>query len=266
MNLDQALRDAAEPVPVRVGQAPAQALLDRIIQSPAPAVVAPARPTRPAWRSRKTAVAALAAVAAAAAAVVLPTVVGSAPAYASWTPDPAPLPAADQAGLADRCAAQAITDYELPEQPRTVLGEQRGDYAYLNVVTQGWSATCFRDGAGTVRNASIMVDPLSTAALGRRGVEMQAWAGLQTDEGDCRLMAGHVGSDVVGVDIIVHPKSGKPDRTVRATLQDGHFLAWYPERLEESKSYGTELTLRLADGSKVEGLFARDLHEAPVTD
>ena len=265
MNLDQALRDAAEPVPARVGQAPAQALLNRIVQSPAPLVPAPARPGRPAWRSRRTVLAAVLAAVAAAAAVVLPTVV-SGPAYASWTPDPAPLPAADQAGLADRCAAQAIAEYDLPDQPRTVHGEQRGDYAYLNVVTQGWSATCFRDGDGNVRDASIMVDPLRTAALGRRGVEMQAWAGLQTDEGGCRLMAGHVGTDVVGVDIIVHPKQGKPARTVRATLQGGYFLAWYPERLEESQNYGTELTLRLADGSKVEGLAARDLHDAPVTD
>jgi hypothetical protein len=95
---------------------------------------------------------------------------------------------------------------------------------------------------------------------------MQAWAGLRTEEGNCRLMAGHVGSDVVGVDITVRAQSTGKVRTVRATLADGYFLAWYPEKPEDSQLNGTVLTLRLADGGKVEGLNATDLHDAPVTD
>lgn len=264
MNLDQALRDAAEPVPARVGRPPAQALLDSIVTSPVTAAIAPAPAGRPARRSRKAAIALVAAVAATAA-VMLPNV-GAGPAYASWTPDPQPLPAAGRADLADRCATQAIGSYDLPEQPRTARGEQRGDYAYINVVAAGWSATCFRDRDGTVREASVMMDPLGTAALGRRGVEMQAWAGLRTEEGECRLMAGHVGSDVVGVDITVRARTTQNTRTVRASLDGGYFLAWYPEKPEDSQPYGTMLTLRLADGSTVEGLAATDLHDAPVTD
>ena len=63
MNLDQALRDAAEPVPARVAGPPAQALLDRIVAAPAPA------PTyaRVRWRPGRTVVAVFAAVAAVAA-------------------------------------------------------------------------------------------------------------------------------------------------------------------------------------------------------
>jgi hypothetical protein len=86
---------------------------------------------------------------------------------------------------------------------------------------------------------------------------------MRTAEGHCRLMAGHVGSQVVGVDITVRARSREPSRIVRATVDDGYFLAWYPEQLDESSSNTTSLTLRLADGRTVEGLSARELMEAP---
>jgi hypothetical protein len=268
MNLDQALRDAAEPVPARVGQAPAQALLDQIVNSPAHPAPAPARTRRTAWRPRKTVIAVLAAAVAATAALTLPNL-GPAAAYASWTAKPSPLAAADQANLADRCVARvAASTPEYTEQNRAariVHGEQRGDYAYLSVVTPGWSASCFRDRDGVVRDASIIVDPLSTAALGRKGIDLQAWPQWHTREGYCRLMTGHVGSQVTGVDITVRGTGGD-SRVVHATVDGGYFLAWYPEGLAESGSNRTSLTLRLADGSTVGDLSARDLMDAPVRD
>jgi hypothetical protein len=264
MNLDQALRDAAEPVPARVAGTPAQALLDRIVASPTHPAPAPANRGRIAWRPR-AAVAALAAAAAVAAALTLPDLAAD-PAYASWTPQPSPLAAADQEELADRCVAQVAGEYQYREADpaaRVVHGERRGDYAYLGVVTPGWSALCFRDQGGTLRNASIMVDPVTATTLGGTGVEMQGWPQMRTAEGHCRLMAGHVGPQVVGVDITVRARSGEHSRIVRATVEDGYFLAWYPEQLDESSSNTTSLTLRLADGRTVEGLSARELMEAP---
>jgi hypothetical protein len=86
---------------------------------------------------------------------------------------------------------------------------------------------------------------------------------MRTDEGHCRLMTGHVGSQVIGVDIIVRAGAGGRPTTVRATVENGYFLAWYPERLADSGSNSTSLTLRLADGGTVEGLSARDLLDAP---
>jgi hypothetical protein len=266
MNLDQALRDAAEPVPARVGQPPAQALLDSIVNSSAQPVPAPA-PTR--WRSRKAVLAVLAGTVAAVAAFTLPNL-GAAPAYASWTPQPAPLPAADRAALGDRCVARVAAEYpEYPERDRAarkVHGEQRGEYAYVSVVTPGWSASCLRDHEGTVRNSSIIVEPVGAATLGGRGVELQAWPQLRTGEGHCRLLTGHVGSEVTGVDIVVRGGSGDEPRVVRATVEGGYFLAWYPEPLDEADTNTTTLTLRLADGSTVAGLSARELHDAPVLD
>ena len=265
MNLDEALRDAAEPVPPRVGAPPAKALLERIVASPAYPVPAAAARARAGWRPRKAVVALLAAVVAAAVAVTVPDL-GSDPAYASWTPQPSPLAAADRGELADRCVTQVAAQYDDSESDpagRVVHGERRGDYAYVSVVTSAWSALCFRDHDGRLRNASILMEPVTTATLGGTGVELQGWPQRRTKGGHCRLMSGHVGAQVVGVDIVVRAGSGERSRTVRATVEDGYFLAWYPEQLGEANSNTTSLTLRLAGGGTVPGLSARDLFEEP---
>jgi hypothetical protein len=264
MNLDEALRAAAEPVPARVAQPPAQALLDRIVASPPHPAPAGTGRRRTVWRAR-TLVAGLAAVAAAVAALSVPRL-GDRAAYASWTPQPSPLAAADLDGLADRCVAQVSTQHgygEATRAARVVHGEKRGDYASVSVATPAWSALCFRGHDGALRNASIMVDPVTAAALGGTGVEVQSWPQLRTREGVCRLMSGHVGSRVTGVDITVRAASGEHSRTVRATVEDGYFLAWYPEPAAEADSNTTSLTLRLAGGGTVEGLSAGDLLDAP---
>jgi hypothetical protein len=266
MNLDQALRDAAEAVPARVGEPPAQALLDHIVSSTPHSMPDPVNRGRAAWRPRKVAIAVFAAVVAATAALTLPQF-GSDAAYASWTPQPSPLAAADRDELADRCIAQQVRgEYPYSEADlaaRVVHGERRGDYAYVSVVTPKASASCFLDHDGKLRNASIMMEPVKAATLGATGIELQGWPQLRTEEGYCRLMTGHVGSRVVGIDITVRASSGDQSRTVRATVEDGYFLAWYPESLDESSSNTTSLTLRLAGGGTVEGLTARDLMEAP---
>jgi hypothetical protein len=270
MNLDQALRDAAEPVPARVCEAPAQALLDRIVTSSPDPVPVRAEPARAARRPRKAVIAVLAAAVAATAALTLPNL-GSDAAYASWTPQPSPLAAADRDELAERCIAQYraaaggnAIDYNEPNPAvRIVHGERRGDYAYISIVTPDWSVACFRDHDGNLRRAGELMGPVKAAALGGTGVEMHDWSQMRTEDGYCRLMTGHVGSEVVGVDITVRARSGDRSRTLRATVEGGYFLAWYPEQLDESNTNTTSLTLRLADGGTVEGLSARDLSEAP---
>lgn len=265
MNLDQALRDAAEPVSARVGEPRAQALLDRVVAAPAHPATAPTIRGRAGWRPRRTVIAVLAAAAAVAAALTLPNL-GAAPAYASWTPQPSPLAAADRDIVTGRCVDQVADEYHYSEPDpaaRIAHGERRGDYTFVSVVTPGWSASCFRDHDGTLRTASIMLDPVDTVSLGGTGVEIQAWPQLRTAEGYCRLMTGHVGAAVVGVDITVRGGSGDRSRTVRATVADGYFLAWYPEGLDESGHNTTSLTLRLGDGGTVEDLSVRQLMEAP---
>lgn len=252
MNLDQLLRDAATPAPRRVHEAPAQAMLDGIVRTAAtPAAPTPARPVR--QPRRRFAVAGLAALVAAGAALT-PALLPDR-AYASWTPAPSPLPAADARRIVTECAPDLAAG-----APRVAVGEKRGEYAYLTVVTATWSKTCFQDKEGRVTNPSMMADPVATAALGRRGVELHAWGQFRTEEGYGRLMAGHLGTDITAVTIAV-PEG---DRTVQATVADGYFAAWYPESADAPG--GTTLTLTLRDGTTVPGISARDLMEAPQLD
>jgi hypothetical protein len=259
MNLDQALRDAAEPVPPRVTQPHAQALLDRVVRAePANRPAVPAR-TR---RLRLVTVGVLAALTGLAA-LALPRLGGS-PAYASWSPTAKPVPATDGADLLARCGAVVRDDYQAEGPARMLLAEQRGHYVAVSVGTDAWSATCFRDRDGSVLNPSFLNEPVNRRRLGGKGVELQGWPEVRTAEGYCRLMTGHVGSDVVAVDIVVH-RTSEPRTTVRASVGDGYFLAWYPA-VTGGESVRTTLTLRLAGGGTVDGLAASDLMDGPVLD
>ncbi|KUL21430.1 hypothetical protein [Actinoplanes awajinensis] len=262
--LDQQLRAAAQPVAAgRVHHVSAQALLERIVSSPRTAEAPPASALRPALHWRRWAVAGVAAAAVSAAALIVPGV-GDEAAYASWTATPAALPAGAAETLSRDCMTQKLapdwgyTQAEL-DQAREVLGETRGAYQYVTVATGRWTATCFRDKAGSVHWGSSFESPVPDAQLGGKGVELQAWGQLKTSEGYARLMAGHLGADVTGVDVT------RPDgTTVRATVRDRYFLAWYPEAAEETRP--TTITLRLKDGGTVTDLSARDLYEAPKLD
>ncbi|GAA3351541.1 hypothetical protein GCM10020358_82010 [Amorphoplanes nipponensis] len=263
-DLDLRLRAAATPVaPGRVRQASAQALLERIVATPRTAG-SPARPAAPRTRRLRWAAAAAAAVAVTGAALVMPGLGGEDQAYASWTDTPAALPAGDTRELSRECVRQELepgygyTQAELGAA-RNVLGERRGAYRYLSIATARWTATCFRDRAGKVHFGSVMEAPVTDAALGRRGVELQGWGQLRTSEGYARLMSGHLGSDVVAVDVVLHG-----GRTVHATVKDRYFVAWYPEAVDATG--GATLTLKLAGGGTVAGLPARDLMETPKLD
>jgi hypothetical protein len=164
------------------------------------------------------------------------------------------LPAAEAQTIAQECVPA-------PERgtARVVISETRGDYAFVNARTPGWSRTCFRDHDGSVRESSILAEPLSAAQLGAEGIELYSWSQLRTEEGHVRLMAGHLGSAVTAVDIIARHDDGSSTRTVHATVREGYFAAWYPESIDESDRTSTTLTLHLAGGGTVGGLSAGDL-------
>ena len=245
------MRSAADPVPARVTRQPARDLLEHIVAADrrADTVTAPARLPR---RRLRPAVVGVAGALAAAVAATL-AVVNTGPASAAWTAEPSPLPADEAHRIARACVPAPERD-----AARVIIGETRGDYAYVNTATPGWSRTCFRDHDGQVRESSILAGPLSTAQLGARGVELSSWGQLRTEEGYVRLMAGGLGAQVTGVDITVRPADGGAGRTIRATVRDNHFAAWYPEGIEESSTNRTVLSLRLADGT-VSDVSARDL-------
>ncbi|BCJ43466.1 hypothetical protein GCM10010168_42240 [Actinoplanes ianthinogenes] len=252
--LDQALRHAAVPVDARAHRPAAQNLLDEILRSDPTVLAGPAAMSRP--RRRPRLMLAGAALALAAAAVFTVTTVSTDRAYASWTTDPSPLPATD---------AQSIMSACLPSSgaagARVAIGERRGEYAYVTVLTADGNVTCFRDHDGRVSETSVLAAPADAARLGAAGIDLYAWPQVHTDEGYARLMAGRLGSQVTAVEITV-----RPGVVVRATVTGGFFAAWYPEGLAESAENNTSLTLRLADGRTVAGLTARGLMEEPKLD
>jgi len=252
--LDQALRSAAEPVPARVDREPARQLLEQIVRSDRQAATAPAA-TRAPRRRLRLAIASAAGALAAGGAVLL-SLVNIGPAYASWTPDPAPLSAAEAGEIVAKCVPAAERG-----AARVVISEKRGDYAFLNAVTPGWSRTCFRDHDGKVSESAILAGPLGTGQLGAKGIQLYSWGQLRTEEGYVRIMAGNLGTQVTGVDIAVRARDGGSTRTVRATVRAGYFAAWYPEGSPEADTNVTTLTLRLAGGGTVSNLYARDLFE-----
>ncbi|AEV87846.1 hypothetical protein ACWT_6833 [Actinoplanes sp. SE50] len=261
-DLDVRLRAAAEPVGRgRVHHPSAQDLLDRIVRSPRTGGAPVTAPRRAVRHTGRWAVAGLAAAAVSAAVLVIPGLSGDQAAYASWTGTPAALGAGDTQALSRDCMTQKLTpDWGYTQaqldHARKVLGEARGAYRYVAIATQQWTATCFRDKAGTVYWGSSFESPVSDGQLGAKGVELQAWGQLKTDEGYARLMSGHLGTDVTGVAVTT------PDgRKVEATVDDHYFLAWYPEKAGETRP--TTITLRLRDGSAVPNLSASDLYDAP---
>ena len=272
-NLDRALRDAAEPVAARVTEPFAQQLLDDILRSDpgtaaqtvtqigavptAPGSAAPAARSRP--RPRLRLAVAGTALALAAAAVLAVNSVGVDRAYASWTPDPSPLPAAEARAVVGMCLPSAAA-----VGARVAISEKRGRYAFVNVVTAEDTRTCFRDRSGGVHESSILLGPASGEQLGAAGIEMYAWPQVRTGEGWARLMAGRLGSQVTGVTITV--RGGGVARDVRATVRNGYFAAWYPEDFRESSTNDTTLRLQFADHSAGRNLNADELLIRPVLD
>ncbi|MEU8813463.1 hypothetical protein [Actinoplanes sp. NPDC048796] len=254
--LDHAIRSAAGPAPARVTQARAQNLLESIVSTDRSAGSEPVA-SRPRRRLRIAGVAA----ALAAGGALLAGLIAGGPAYASWTPDPGPVSAAEARDIVAKCVPAEETG-----AARIVVGETRGDYAYVNAVTPSGSRTCFRDHNGDVRQSSILTVLSSTEQLGATGVELYTWGQLRTDEGYIRLMAGHLGSQVTGVDITVRSGNGDSSRTAHATVRDGYFAAWYPEGRDEANSDTTTLTLTLTTGATIPNLSASLLYDHPKLD
>jgi hypothetical protein len=280
MNIDQALRAAAEPVPSRVAGPAARTLLDDIVSTDPTTAARPSRSRWPAAFSRRPltfsrrpvalsrrprafsrrplrlAVAG-SALALVAAAVAVVNGLSSGRAYASWTPDPAPLPASAARSIVDRCVPAAERS-----GARVAIGEARGRYAFLDVLTAEGSRTCFRDHDGRVQESSVLVAPARAARLGRTGIELYGWSQLRTDEGYVRLMSGRIGSQIGRVDLVVTGRNGST-RTVHTTVRDNFFAAWYPEGVDEASTNHTTLTLTMANGTTESGLPAAGLLDQP---
>lgn len=250
MSLDEALcaLDAAGPV-TSADRERAAAGLERILASP---YDAPAPRRR---RRRRLVIAGVtAAVAAAAGAiVVLPGTIGGGRAYASWTPVPTALTAAEIDLIGPECRDGLKGGSLDVKRAELVLAERRGEYAVMLYRTDNPNMS----GACLAHNVpgDDDVDDVKWGAGGGSGPAEKAPAGRYTegalsDFGDASVTDGAVGPDVTAV--TVHTG----DLSVQATVRNGRYVVWWPgpavEWIDETRLrliYTVDLTLR--DGTVV---------------
>lgn len=169
-------------------------------------------------------------VAAATGLVLLQGVDGGAPAYASWTATPTAVPLAELGSITPACRDAMHDDPIDFGRAKAVLAERRGQYVTVLYRTDNPDVS----GACLVRNpaGTDSVDFAGSAVGGSSGPAPTAPPqGLvrgsiaQFGEGTVGSIAdGVVGNQVAGVTI----HSG--GFTVRATVENGRYTAWWPGR------------------------------------
>jgi hypothetical protein len=215
----------------------ARETLERIVATPpsfgASRLAAPA----PARRSRRRLVLA--------AAVAITLIVGAAvvqggrdggAAYASWTATPASVASDELDAAASACRDELRGSSIDPDRAKLVLAERRGDYVALLYRTDvpDMSGSCL------ARNpkGSTDVDDVKTGVGGSSGPALKAPArgftqGAISEFGGTPRVSitdGAVGDEVTGVTI--HAST----LTVKASVKNGRYTAWWPGPAFESLS------------------------------
>ena len=249
MNLDQQLRR----------HDPARHLTDYLALSPqAEATFAqvtsttPGHLTKTSKRKRRTRYC-LAAVLAAVVVVAAPVFGGSNAAIADWTAKPRPVTAEEWAYWEKQCNTWPGQEYEAR------IVEARGKYfgmAYLVSADGLREVTCLVtdeqplpanfDGDGVSSSGPLAPVPTSADGLSTNSVmSADLFAGVQY------VATGRVGDDVAAVSFIADGVY------IEATLKDGFFAAWWPERrpktllgqLLESGPPNPDVKITLKDGT-----------------
>jgi hypothetical protein len=193
---------------------------------------------------------AVASVLAAGAAIAVPTMLpdGDA-AYASWTPVPADMPGPESLAAARQCAAS--WDDGRRAAGDIVLAERRGVTVLLIMwLRDGPLIICSSLGTGRPAGAERLSDdagrPPALPPAGR--VDLAGGLG-STGVGDrwYSQAAGRVGPGVTGIDIT------RPDgRTVRASVRDGWWAAWWPGT-EGGRTDAIRIVVHAAGGTRSYG-------------
>ncbi|MBK8437958.1 MAG: hypothetical protein IPL37_15970 [Austwickia sp.] len=246
----------------------ADAALERILATPPmpPTTRSVRRGRRALWLIPAAGVSALAAV------VVIPAMTGSdAPAYASWSKIPSPVPAADLEAATTACQEALREDerraVDIPAEHRpdvradtakVVLSERRGTYVFVALATDsGAELSCLRDAEGSMgaSGSSPSVGGPKPATLAPDQVEASGPGYSGGPEGAFALLQGRVGGNVGA--ITVHAKGPDGDLAVEATVAGGRFAAWWPVRSDavadptrtNRSALAFTLDVRLRDGS-----------------
>ncbi|UQU64210.1 hypothetical protein COUCH_35490 [Couchioplanes caeruleus] len=250
MTLDDQLRhhDPAHDVPDDLGRSPrAMATLAR--------VTATEQTVRP-LRRKRVARYAVAAVVAVVGVVVAPILGADDAAFATWDADPQPATRQEAAHYAKECAEWTrvpLGDY----QPQVV--EVRGSWVMTYLASADGEAQCLRSTAPSPGFVDGENESMSGALPDTPPADGLATTGVLKTSGGLSstqfMVAGKAGPEVTGV---VFEAQG---RQVRATVTNGRFTAWWPQRepdnlwgliMDETGYNGStnpRVTITLSDGT-----------------
>lgn len=246
--LDDVLRgmDAAPATLTADQSARADALLDSLVAADTSATVLPLRPRS---RVARWLVPAAAASVLAGAAFVSPWNPFVTKAYADWTAEPSPVPAALAEKVADNC--RSMLGYGGTVQ----VAEQRGGHVFVALRGEDGTAECLADadtgkvGGGT-GGKGAEGPPLGPREAEVNGVGVQSGSG-----GSYGFTRGRVGGEVASVAIRTE------GRTITATLANGEYVAWWPlNRTVSSEPAGLDMRV---DVTLADRTVLHDHHSRP---
>lgn len=240
--------DAAPAAPLTPQQeARADDTLARILATPASERVPQRSP-----RSRVPARALLLVAAASVLALVASVtgILGGGTAYASWTARPSVLPSAQQEELAQQCrdylspgaTGQDGTPYAADLQAADlVVADTRGQWSYVVLSgAAGLEATCLVEEARGLRHLLPGVGSsagsygfIAIPTPGPREIIGSGLMAMSNDEGSAWSTEGHLGGDVVAVTVLT-----ETGLEVEATVVNGRFAAWWPQRETVDDTHG----------------------------
>ncbi|MDR6623493.1 hypothetical protein [Sinomonas atrocyanea] len=184
--------------------------------------------------------------------VVLPSLAGGDPAFASWTPVPTGMSPADRDSAAAECRASKkdVGDGMYADDissAEVAIAERRGVWTTVVLTGKGGlTAMCITDDAAGPFNRG-MIGSVGRPA-GKPGPHELTASALGTgtmSAGDISIAAGAAGSDIAGVTY-----RSRTHQDVTATVSRGQFALWLPgDELRNASSEGIEVEVTYNDGS-----------------
>ncbi|MDR6415552.1 hypothetical protein [Pseudarthrobacter sulfonivorans] len=186
--------------------------------------------------------------------VLLPSMSGGDPAFATWTAAPAGMSETDRARAADQCRADQkdVGDGMYSgdvEKAALAVAERRGVWTAVVLAGEdGFSALCITDDSVHLFSKGMIGSvgkPAGYRPPGSRELMATDLGTGRMDAGEISLAAGGAGAEIVGV---VYKSQTRGD--VTATVSQGRFALWLPgNELQDAPSDGVEVEVTYRDGT-----------------
>jgi hypothetical protein len=186
--------------------------------------------------------------------VVLPSVSGGDPAFATWTAAPSGMTERERADAAAECreSKKGVGDGMYAQDvaaAAVAIAERRGAWTTVILTGEGgFSAMCITDDSAYFFTKSMIGSVGKSTDIANRGPRELTATALGTGTmgaGKISLAAGIVGSEVVGVSY-----RSRAHEDVAATVSYGHFALWLPgAELQDASTDGVNVDVTYKDGT-----------------